>query len=84
MAAESNSMSVAIDRHLHVKPLVDLMWNGPKEIGPDWRDKLTFGGALLTDAKSIYDHVWSTSQIPTERQTMLDLLVCKDMLQKKA
>eukprot|EP00435_Cladocopium_sp_Y103_P006671 s1678_g2.t1 len=84
MAAESNSMSVAIDRHLHLRILLDLMWKGPNEIGPDWREKLAIGGALVTDAKSLYDHMWSTSQIPTERQTMLDLLVCKDMLQKKA
>ena len=72
------------DRHLHVRILLGLMWNGQKEIGLDWRENFSCGGALVTDAKSLYDHMWSTSQIPTEHQTMLDLLVCKDMLQKKA
>ena len=37
----------------------------------------------MTDARSLYDHLHTTGQIPSERQTMLDLLVAKDMLEQK-
>ena len=33
MAAESNSMTMALDRHMYLRVLLDLMWYGPKEIG---------------------------------------------------
>lgn len=84
MAADSHSMSVTIDRHLYLKMLLDQMWFGPREIGANWRQQLRCGGGLVTDAKSLYDHLGSTGQVPTERQTMLDLLVCKDLLAQKA
>ena len=38
----------------------------------------------MTDAKSLYDHLHTMGQVPAERQTMLDLLVAKDMLEQKA
>lgn len=50
----------------------------------DWRSKLRHEGGLVTDAKSLYDHVHTTGHVPSERQTMLDLLVAKDMLEQKA
>ena len=40
-------------------------------------------GYLITDAKSLFDHMTTTGQIPTERQTLLDLLVCKDLVENK-
>ena len=83
MAAESNSMSLAVDRHLYIRILLDQMWYGPKPITSDWRKDLRFGGGLITDARSLYDHLGTTGQIPSERQTMLDLLVSKSLLEEK-
>ena len=77
-------MTAALDRHLYLRILLDLLWYGPKEIGSDWREQLRFGGGMVTDAKSLYDHMITTGLVPKERQTMLDLLVCKDMLGAKA
>ena len=36
----------------------------------------------MTDARSLWDHL-QTTLIPSERQTMLDLLVAKDMMSQK-
>ena len=38
----------------------------------------------MTDAKSLFDHLQTTGQIPSERHSMLDLLVAKDMLEQGA
>ena len=84
MAAESNSMSLTVDRHLYIRILLDILWTGNTEVKEDWRAKLKHGGGLVTDARSLYDHLHTTGQIPSERQTMLDLLVAKDMLEQKA
>ena len=34
----------------------------------------------MTDAKSLFDHLSTTGQVPQERQTMLDLLAAKHLL----
>ena len=82
MAAESNAMSLTVDRHLYLRILLDILWTGEIEIKEDWRKHLRFGGGLVTDARSLWDHL-QTTLIPTERQTMLDLLVAKDMMGQK-
>ena len=85
MAAESNSMSLAVDKHLYLRALLDMLWFGDTTSpSADWRSKLRHEGGLVTDAKSLYDHVHTTGHVPSERQTMLDLLVAKDMLEQKA
>ena len=83
MAAESYSMSIAMDRHLYNRLVTDMLLHGVRPIDVDWRRQLRTGGDLLTDAKSLYDHLHATGQIPSERQTMLDLLVCKEQLEEK-
>ena len=44
---------------------------------------MSIEGVVITDAKSVYDHMQTTGQIPQERQTMLDLLVAKDQLEQQ-
>ena len=36
---------------------------------------------MVTDARSLYDHLGTTGQVPSERQTMLDLIVTREMLE---
>ena len=45
---------------------------------------MTVQGGLVTDAKSLFDHLGSTGQVPTERQTMLNLMVARDHLESRA
>ena len=45
---------------------------------------LKIPGVLVTDAKSLYDHISKTGSIPTERQTMVDLLYARDLSENKA
>ena len=83
MAAESCPLSLAVDRHLYVRLIVDMMVHGVFEVGAEWRARLRIGGGIVTDAKSLYDHMCTTGQVPSERQTMLDLLVAKDLLEQE-
>ena len=84
MAAESCSLSLAVDKHLYNRLLLDMLDRGVYEVTPDWRNNMRVGGGIITDAKSLYDHMHTTGQVPAERQTMLDLLVAKDMLEQGA
>lgn len=81
MAAESCAMSIALDRHLYLRLLVQMLIYGPTDVGSGWRETLRVHGALVTDAKSVFDHLGATGQMPTERQTGLDLLVAKSQLE---
>ena len=81
MAAESASLSLAADRHVYTRLLLDQMLRGVYEVKPTWRTDCQVGGGLVTDARSLYDPVGSTGQVPQERQTMLDLLVAKELLE---
>jgi hypothetical protein len=84
MAAESCSLSQAIDRHLYLRLLLDQLERGPYQITPDWRKEMQIEGVVITDAKSLYDHMHATGQVPQqERQTMLDFLVAKDQLEQQ-
>ncbi|CAE8613639.1 unnamed protein product, partial [Polarella glacialis] len=42
---------------------------------------LNVPGVMVTDARSLYDHLTTTGSIPSERQTMLDLLCAKEMIE---
>ena len=37
--------------------------------------------SVVTDAKSLFDHLGRTGGVPTERQTLLDLLVAREMME---
>ena len=83
MAAEACSMCLAADRHLYVRLLLHILMTGNQQVTSQWRNRLKVPGHLTTDAKSLYDHIITTGQLPTERQTLLDLLVCKDLVENK-
>ena len=79
MAAESAILSIALDRHLYLRLLMECLLHGEPELGTNWRHKLKIPGTLVTDSKSLYDHLTKTGSIPTERQTLIDLLVARDL-----
>ena len=81
MAAEAASMSQAIDRHLYARLLMQMLQKGSFKLSEDWRKDLTVQGYMVTDARSLYDHLGTTGQVPSERQTMLDLMVTREMLE---
>ena len=83
LAAESCSLSQAIDRHLYLRLLLDMLTRGYYPVTPNWRKEMNIEGVVITDAKSVHDHMQTTGQIPQERQTMLDLLVAKDQLEQQ-
>ena len=84
MAAEAMSMSLCVDRHLYGRLVLDMMLYGHRPLTDDWRVTMKVPGGLVTDAKSLYDHLQSTGQMPAERQTMLDLMVARDHLESGA
>ena len=84
MSAEACSMSICVDRHLYGRLVIDMMLYGHKTLDENWRTTMGISGGVVTDAKSLYDHMGTTGQIPTERQTMLDLMVARDHLESGA
>lgn len=84
MSAEAMSMSLCIDRHLYGRLVLEMMLFGVRKIDINWRTSLRVRGGLVTDAKSLYDHLSTTGQLPTERATMLDLLVARENLESGA
>ena len=70
MAAESCSLSQAIDRHLYLRLLLDQLERGPYQVTPEWRKEMQIEGVVITDAKSLYDHMHTTGQVSQERQTI--------------
>ena len=84
MAAEAASMSTALDRQLYLRLLVEALLHGEPERGPDWRHKLKVAGILITDARSLFDHLNKTGSFPREKQTLIDLLVARDLTEADA
>ena len=84
MAAESAALSKALDRQLYLRLMVETILYGQPEIhDKDWRVELRVPGILVTDAKSLYDNLQKEGSLPTERQTLLDVLVAKDLVERK-
>ena len=81
LAAESASLSTALDRQLYLRLLTQSLLYGEPHFDPEWRHKLKIPGIMVTDAKSLYDHLNTTGKIPKERQTMIDLLVARDLIE---
>ena len=67
MAAESASLSLAMDRQLYARLLWQHLAWGPAPVNADWRDQLIIDGIVVTDAKSLFDHLGRTEGVPTER-----------------
>ena len=84
MAAESAALSTALDRQLYLRLLVESMLHGEPETNEDWRHQLKIPGVLVTDARSLFDHINKTGSLPTERQTLIDLLVARDLVEANA
>ena len=81
MAAESCSLGTAVDRQLYVRLLFQVCMYGEENMDKDWRLGLRVPGYLVTDARSLYDHLTTTGSLPAERQTMLDLLSAKELIE---
>ena len=79
MAAESASLAQAVDRQLYLRLLIECILYGEPDLSGDWRMQLKVPGLVVTDAKSMYDHLSKSGSIPTERQTLIDLLVARDL-----
>ena len=80
LAAESASLSTALDRGLYCRLLLEcFLYGEPAEYAPDWRHKLKVPGVTVTDAKSLHDHLGKTGSVPEERQVLIDLLAARDL-----
>jgi len=84
LAAEAASMSTALDRQLYLRLLLEAILYGEPACGPDWRHRLKIPGILITDARSLYDHLNKTGSVPKEKQTLIDLLVARDLTEANA
>ena len=86
MAAESASLSQAVDRQLYLRWLLESLIYGEPDVTStsDWRMNLKIPGIVVTDAKSLFDHLNKTGSIPTERRTLIDLLVARDLQENNA
>ena len=82
MAAESCSMASASDRLVYNLKLLDALAYGKVEVTANWRSELVTRGHLVTDAKSLFDHVHGSSLLATERQTSLDILAVRQLVQE--
>jgi hypothetical protein len=84
MAAEAAALSTALDRHLFLRLMLECMLFGEPDLTGHWRHRLKIPGVLVTDSKSLYDHLITTGSVPTERQTLIDLLVARDLHESDA
>ena len=78
MAAESAALSLALDRQLYLRFMLEAVLYGEPPMGPNWRHELKIPGILVTDARSLHDHINKTGSLPSERQTLIDLLIARD------
>ena len=84
MAAESAALSKSLDRQLYLRLMIEsLLYGQPELRDTDWRLNLRVPGILVTDAKSLYDNLQKDGSLPAERQTLLDVLVAKDLVEQK-
>ena len=83
MAAESASLSTTVDRHLYLRLVTECILYGEPNYGDDWRHKLKVPGVITTDAKSLFDHISTTGSVPKHRQTLIDLLAARDLVENK-
>lgn len=81
MAAEGCSMTSAADKQLYGRLLLQALWYGDVTWESSWRKSLKVPGILVTDAKSLFDHCTKTGHMASERQTALDILQVKELIQ---
>ena len=68
-----------MDRQLYARLLLEAILHGEPEFNEGWRHRLKVPGVVVTGAKSLYDHLRTTGSIPAERQTLIDLLIARDL-----
>ena len=83
MAAESCALTRGADHQLYNRLLYDALRFGKVKTDGSWRDTLRVPGILVTDARALYDHCHTTGHMAQERQTALDLLMSKRMIEEK-
>ena len=81
LAAESCAMSGAMDRMLFNRVLFDALNYGKLELSAKWRYELRCKGCLVTDARSLHDHMQKTGGVASEKQTALDMLMVKQLVE---
>ena len=77
MAAECCSMAAASDRLVYNLKLFEALYFGKLEVPAARRAELQVKGHLVSDAKSLFDHVNGSGQLATERQVSLDILAVR-------
>lgn len=83
MAAESCALTKGADHQLYNRLLYDALRFGKFKTDGTWRETLQVPGYLVTDARAIYDHCHTTGHMAQERQTALDFLMSKRMIEEK-
>ena len=63
--------------------MLEAVLYGEPSMGPMWRHELKIPGILVTDARSLHDHINKTGSLPSERQTLIDLLIARDLTEAK-
>ncbi len=79
LAAASASLSTSLARQLYARLMAESLLSGEPSLHASWRMHLNMPGLLVTDAKSLFDHLTKTGSVPTERQTLIDLRVARDL-----
>lgn len=82
MASESAALALAIDRQLYTRVLTQSLLYGEPCSADDWRRKLDIMGILVSDVRSLYDHLHKTGSVPKERQTLLDLRSARELVEE--
>ena len=81
LAAEGNALSSAADDQLYLRLLCEALTVGPPEVKSTWKEDLKVAGTVVTDAKALYDHLLKTGHVTAEKQTMLDILAAKQLVE---
>ena len=83
-AAASAALSTSLGRQLYLRLVVEtLFYEQPELKGKDLRTGLRISGILATDANSLFDTFLKGGSTPVERQTLIDVLVAKDLVEQK-
>ncbi|CAE7928562.1 RE1, partial [Symbiodinium sp. KB8] len=82
LAAEGASMAACADRLVYNLKLLDVIQTGNFEVKSTWRSTMAQKGHLVTDARSLFDHVKGSTMLATERQVSLDILEVRQLVQE--
>jgi hypothetical protein len=74
-------MASAGDRILFNRVLFDALFHGRISVTAAWRREMKCEGCLVTGAKGLHDHVHKTGGVATERQSALDILMIKQLVE---